>query len=107
MEQRLNHTTMKVRPPINARFALGRTVATGAALSALRHSGLDAGTFFRRHHQGDWGHLDPSEIRRNERALLLNNGRIRSTYNVSDQCRIVIVTEADHSFTMMLMMEEY
>jgi hypothetical protein len=42
---------------IEVKFPLGRTVATPAALDAIKEAGQEPAEFLRRHQAGDWGDL--------------------------------------------------
>ena len=88
------------------RFRLGRTVATPGALAALRATGEDPATFMDRHVTGDWGNLSDDDKQANEDALF-NEERILSAYALADGTRIYIITEADRSYTTLLLSEEY
>jgi hypothetical protein len=58
-----------------------------------------------RHSSGDWGELDAHDRRENE--LSLKQGwRILSSYPVGEKV-IWIITEADRSYTTILLPEEY
>jgi hypothetical protein len=59
-----------------------------------------------RHLQGDWGTMDAHDVRANENALL-NGGRIFSGYNTIENVRFWIITEADRSYTTILLPQEY
>ena len=84
------------------RFPLGRTVAT-AAVMAL---GIDLASYMHRHHCGDWGDLEEGDNQMNEDAMI-NGDRILSCYQVGDDRRIYIITEADRSSTCVMLPEEY
>jgi len=88
------------------RFALGRTVATPAALAALENAGQQAIEFLWRHHLGDWGTVDDEDRQANEDALQ-HGGRLMSVYETKQGTPLWIITEADRSATTVLLPEDY
>ncbi len=74
-------------------FALGRLVATPAALAALQASGEGARGYLLRHMTGDWGDVDAEDQARNN-AALENGERIFSGYTLRSGERLWIITEA-------------
>ncbi len=86
-------------------FPLGRVVATPGALKLLEEVGEELLCLLARHASGDWGELDPYDRRENE--LSLKHGwRILSSYSVGAG-RVWIITEADRSYTTILLPKEY
>ena len=58
-----------------------------------------------RHRSGDWGELNEQDRRENE--LSLEHGwRVLSSYPIGEG-RVWIITEADRSYTTILLPEEY
>ena len=92
------------RPPIQLR--LGQLVATPAALKAMTRAGTDPSLLLQRHRTGDWGDLDAEDRSANDRAVVAG-GRILSAYQLNDDLKIWIITEADRSSTCILLPEEY
>jgi hypothetical protein len=87
-------------------FTLGQVVATPGALAALEKAGQQPGDFLARHVSGDWGELDPGDIKENE--LSLHHGfRLLSAYHTSAGDKLWVITEADRSSTCILLPEEY
>ena len=86
-------------------FPLGRILATPGALRALRKAGEGPLRFLARHASGDWGDLDAQDRRENELALE-HGRRLLSSYPVGDE-KIWIITEADRSYTTLLLPSEY
>ena len=64
---------------INARFALGRIVATPGALKAFQEADQEPATFLARHITGDWGELDEHDRKENESSVA-QGLRILSAY---------------------------
>ena len=87
-----------------ARFPLGNLVATPGALENIPNSEIQ--TALNRHMVGDWGELDPHDVRVNENALA-HGGRLLSAYASTQGVRFYIITEADRSATTVLLPEEY
>jgi hypothetical protein len=88
------------------KFEPGRIVATHGALRALEEAGDDPAFFLSRHLSGNWGELDPEDVRENEFSLT-HGFRLLSAYRLSDGTKIWIITEADRSATTILMPSEY
>jgi hypothetical protein len=88
-----------------APFPLGRVVATPGALQLLQEAGEDPLYYIARHRLGDWGDLDYYDNKENELALK-HGWRIVSSYPVGEKC-IWIITEADRTYTTILLPEEY
>ena len=65
-----------------------------------------------RHKKGDWGNVSTNDQETNNEALV-NGARLISLYNVppkkviSDESKIMIITEADRSATTVLFPYEY
>ena len=95
-----------------AKFQLGRVVATPGAMEALRASGQTAEHFLALHASGSWGDLDAEDRKTNEAAIahegdLDRQQRVLSAYVTRDQVRIWVITEWDRSVTTILLPEEY
>jgi len=87
-------------------FELGQVVATPGALDTLHSLGLTGLELLRRHHRGDWGDLDQEDIATNN-AALQNGSRLFSSYQLTADVKLWIITEADRSVTTFLLPEEY
>src|SRR5829696_3090970 len=86
-------------------FPLGQIVATPGALKLLEETGENPYLLLTRHRSGDWGEVDAHDRRENE--LSLQHGwRILSSYSVG-KGRVWVITEADRSYTTILLPEEY
>ena len=75
------------------RFALGRLVATPAALSALERVETSSLSLVARHAAGDWGDLDENDKAANDEALV-TGARLLSAYMLADQTKVWVLTEA-------------
>ena len=87
-------------------FPLGKLVATPGALQALEKSGEGTIKFLKRHKKGDWGDVCTKDADLNNKAV---NRRLRilSAYRTALNTRLWVITEADRSYTCMLLPEEY
>jgi hypothetical protein len=110
-------TTTPTKPltrPVPEKFPLGRTVATPGALGAFEEAYGDrarlmAAEYLHRHQCGDWGNIHPGDEGLNDRALV-EGTRILSVYILpghsgcgQDETKIWIITEADRSYTTILL----
>ena len=86
-------------------FPLGQVVATPGALELLDRGAQNAAEFLQRHQSGDWGNVPTEDALENEHAIV-NGNRILSSYQLDDS-RLWIITEADRSYTTLLLPEEY
>jgi hypothetical protein len=87
-------------------FTLGQIVATPGALRALERANQSAALFLTRHAEGDWGELDPEDIRENEYSVA-HGFRLLSSYTTAVGDKLWIITEADRSATTLLLPDEY
>ena len=88
----------------HVKFSLGQTVVTTNALSKLTHE--DILEALSRHVTGDWGEASKDEQAENELALK-KEFRLLSVYRGADGTKFWIITEADRSFTTVLLPEDY
>lgn len=88
------------------KFPLGRIVATPGALAQLEDAGISPLDLLGRHVVGDWGELPPEDAQSNELALKAE-GRLLSSYPISANRKIWIITEWDRSVTTLLRPEDY
>jgi hypothetical protein len=88
------------------RFFLGRVVATPGALRALEKAEQLPAEILDRHVNGDWG--DVPEADKQENEFSVEHGlRIISAYTTNAGEKIWIITEADRSYTTILLPSEY
>ena len=92
------------------KFDLGQTFVTKGVWDAI---GNNVGDFITmnvclsKHHNGDWGNLDEEDKMLNDIAVE-DGGRILSAYEIGEnKVKIWIITEADRSYTTILLPEEY
>jgi hypothetical protein len=74
-------------------------IITRSALRRLHRRDVLAS--LRRHERGDWGHCSPDVALANDVARK-DGGRLRSVYRDRRGVEFWIITEADHSTTVML-----
>lgn len=74
-------------------------------MQLLEEAGEDPLRYLTRHASGDWGELDPHDRRENERSLK-HGWRLFSSYPVGGKT-VWIITEAERSYTTILLPEEY
>ena len=87
-----------------AKFPLGRIVATANAASVLTQYDLETGLL--QHVSGEWGDLDEHDRQENEKSLK-NGTRLLSAYCSITGIRYWIITEHDRSATTVLLPEDY
>lgn len=90
----------------SAKFALGRVVATPAALAAFEESGEEPTFYLQRHCCGDWGDVGEHDGKENEFSLE-HGFRLLSAFTLKSGVKIWIITEADRSSTTILLPDEY
>jgi len=90
---------------MRAPLPLGRVVATPGALKLLTEARAHPFEYLARHATGDWGDLCAFDRRQNEIALR-HGYRVLSSYPVGREC-VWVITEADRSFTTILLPTEY
>lgn len=83
---------------------LGTVVATAGVLDTI--PAIDLLTALCRHEAGDWGQLCDEDWMANELSLV-KGGRLLSAYASSAGGLFWIVTEADRTYTTLLLPEEY
>jgi hypothetical protein len=86
-------------------FALGKTVATRAALETMQRLEVSPLALLSRHQRGDWGDLCKEDKAENEFSLTEGH-RLFSSYQL-ETIKLWVITEADRSTTTILLPEEY
>ncbi|HAB17143.1 MAG TPA: hypothetical protein PLX89_23320 [Verrucomicrobiota bacterium] len=89
---------------VSRSIPLGRIVATRNALAQVSHA--DIVHALHRHQHRDWGDLCRSDRAANDRALV-DGTRILSAYETESGVKFWIITEADRSFTTVLLPADY
>ncbi len=89
-----------------AKFPVGRVVATPGALAALEQAGQNPIEFLDRHVTGDWGEVGQEDWAENEFSLR-EGFRLLSAYSTKEGEKLWIITERDRSVTTILLPGEY
>ena len=87
-----------------AKFRLGKIVSTPNALDQLTQE--DILLAIGRHQAGDWGDVSEEDRAANERALIKGT-RLWSVYHAGNGVKFWLITEADRSYTTVLVPEDY
>ena len=90
----------------NVKFEVGNVVVTPAASAALADNGQTPDDLLARHRNGDWGDV-PAEDKQENEFSITHGFRIISAYTTSAGDKIWIITEADRSYTTILLPSEY
>ena len=83
---------------------MGKVVATPAVLEAVPESEFFAA--LERHKRGDWGDVSEADREANDQALK-DEERLLSVYKSAGGTKFWIVTEADRSYTTIMLPSEY
>lgn len=95
-----------MNPSTQPRFTLGQVVATPGALDTLRQANQTPFEFLQRHQAGDWGEVSPEDKQENDFSVV-QGFRILSAYTLNTGVKLWLLTEADRSYTTLLLPEEY
>jgi len=87
-------------------FNPGQIVATPGARDLVDRLGLNPYDYLARHLTGDWGDMCDEDKAANDRAIG-EGERIFSAYQVTEEDRLWVISEADRSSTCFLLPEEY
>lgn len=86
------------------KFELGETVITANAKNVLNMPCVNKA--LSRYIYGDWGNVCDEDARAND-AAVKNGERILGSYKSTDGIKFWIITEADRSYTTILLPEDY
>jgi hypothetical protein len=87
-------------------FELGKISVTELALHTIEHAGQSPQEFLDRHASGDWGDVSVETARANDENLQIGR-RLESVYHTRSGDKILVVTEADRSLTILMLPEEF
>jgi hypothetical protein len=96
----------------NAKFCLGKLVATPNALEALQRNNVSGFTYISQHAVGEWGELSDNDAYFNDLAVQ-DGSRILSAFSLPDKTRIWVITDASvdqkgtREVTTILLPEDY
>ena len=89
------------------RFRAGQLVMTAGVNDLVQRGALNPVPYLRRHLDGDWGDLCDEDRQQNDAALKSGEARLFSSYQVTPDLKLWIITEWDRSVTTLLLPEEY
>ena len=89
-----------------SRFPPGQVVMTAGVDELVQQGQLNPSVYLHRHLSGDWGDLDADDKRLND-AALEQGDRLLSSYQVTPDLKVWIITEWDRSVTTVLLPHEY
>lgn len=89
------------------RFSPGQVVMTAGVDELVRQGRLNPTPYLSRHLHGEWGDLSDSDWRQNDAALKSGEDRLFSSYQVTRDLKLWIITEWDRSVTTLLLPSEY
>jgi hypothetical protein len=89
------------------RFRAGQLVMTAGVNDLVQRGALNPVPYLRRHLDGDWGDLCDDDRHQNDAALKSGEDRLFSSYRVTNDLKLWIITERDRSVTTLLLPEEY
>ena len=90
-----------------ARFSPGQVVMTAGVDELVRQGRLNPTPYLRRHLHGEWGDLSDGDRQLNDAALKSGEDRLFSSYQVTPNLKLWIITEWDRSVTTLLLPSEY
>jgi hypothetical protein len=90
----------------NPLFHLGDVVATPQSICVLSESGISVQSLLQRHATGDWGDVCEEDRVTNDDALK-HGDRLLSSYIISEDIKVWVITEYDRSVTTILLPSEY
>ena len=88
------------------RFRAGQLVMTASVNDLVQRGALNPAPYIQRHLNGDWGDLCDEDRRSND-AALKNGDRLFSSYRITPDLKLWIITEWDRSVTTLLLPDEY
>lgn len=88
------------------RFQAGQVVMTAGVNDSVQRGAFNPGLYLQRHLNGDWGDLCDEDRRANDDALK-HGDRLFSSYQVTPDLKLWIITEWDRSVTTLLLPDEY
>lgn len=84
-------------------FRLGQVLITRACLSWCESHGVDPIGLVRRHHRGDWGDMSAHDKALNDAAVESGEDRVFSSYNVTPDQKIWVITDAGFEYTTVML----
>ena len=90
-----------------ARFPSGQILMTAGIDDLVRRGRIDPTPYLLRHLAGDWGDLSDHDRQLNDAALKSGADRLFSSYQITPDLKLWIITEWDRSVTTLLLPSEY
>jgi hypothetical protein len=88
------------------RFQAGRLSMTPGVQQLVHEGTLNLMPYLGRHLSGDWGDLSDADRRAND-AAIRRGDRLLSSYQITPETTLWIITEADRAATTALLPSEY
>jgi hypothetical protein len=82
-------------------------VMTAGVNDSVQRGIFNPTPYLQRHLNGDWGDLSDDDRRQNDAALQSGEDRLFSSYQVTRDLKLWIITEWDRSVTTLLLPSEY
>lgn len=92
--------------PLKPRFSTGQLLFTPGAFASMQKYQTSPIELLRRHQAGDWGTIPKEDAQANEQALKYGD-RLLSSYQITPDVVIWLITEADRSSSTYLLPSEY
>lgn len=96
-----------IGPASSLRLMPGATVMTIGVARLVEQGRLNPSPYLCRHLSADWGDLDEHDWQQNDAALASGEDRLFSSYQVTPDLKLWIITEWDRSVTTLLLPSEY
>lgn len=90
-----------------ARFPSGQVLMTAGIDDMVRRGRINPTPYLLRHLAGDWGDLSDHDRQLNDAALKSGADRLFSSYQITPDLKLWIITEWDRSVTTLLLPSEY
>jgi len=90
-----------------ARFPSGQVLMTVGIDELVRRGRINPTPYLLRHLAGDWGDLSDHDRQLNDAALKSGADRLFSSYQITPDLKLWIITEWDRSVTTLLLPSEY
>ncbi len=92
---------------VSRHFTSEKILMTQGIDELIRCGALNPIHYLQRHFGGDWGDLDEGDKRQNDFALKTGEDRLMSSYQITPELKLWIITEWDRSVTTLLLPSEY